>query len=425
MRGPPSFRSAVAVVPLFFALKVLSGLALLKVSALYLPVSDFTAFAQFLLLGAMLNTVAVGGAQNGIIRQAAAAQDQHALARAKGAGFLIWAVAILALGLPMILLRGGVAELLIGHREVAWAVPWIVALALLTGPGQIYCALLTGCGRAPASLASQGLGLLAGTAAAVILLIDQRPVWAAVAFYAGMLLTVPVSWLALRRHSILILPLRELASEARLLLGYSGAFVFVAVFSLLVLFAVRYVYLSAFGLETLGYWLVAQRVSDTSTQLLGLLMVQVFLPSYTPVRDGAEGRAILRRTWLTGTAVMAGFLVCFAIVPELTVRIFLSERYLPAIGMILAYMVGDVLRVSGSVGMHAAFAHGRLWRYIAIEVGAMSLFAAITLALTSAGRTEAPVIGYVTAYAVAALIIIGAFLWGRRSVSRASAAPPS
>ena len=131
------------------------------------------------------------------------------------------------------------------------------------------------------------------------------------------------------------------------------------------------------------------------------------------MRDGNEGRAILRRTWLTGMAVMAGFLVCFAIVPELIVRVFLSERYLPAIGMILAYMAGDVLRVSASLGMHAAFAHGRLRRYIAIEVGAMSLFAVITLALTSAGESEAPAIGYVAAYAAAALIVIGAFLWGR------------
>jgi O-antigen/teichoic acid export membrane protein len=425
MRAAPSFKSAVAALPLFFALKVLSGLALLKMSALHLPVSGFTAFAQFLLLGAMLNTIAVGGAQNGLVRQAAAAAgDRHALARAKGAGFLIWVAAILALGLPMILLRGEVAELLTGQREQAWAIPWIVALALLAGPGQIYCALLTGCMRAPTSLASQGLGLLAGTAAAVVLLIDQQPVWAAIAFYAGTLLTVPVSWLALRRHDILMLPLRELVSEARVLLGYSGAFVFIAVFTSLVLFGVRYVYLSAFGLETLGYWMVAQRVSDTSTQLLGLLMVQVFLPSYTPVRDGSEGRAILRRTWLAGMAVMGGFLVCFAIAPELIVRVFLSERYLPAIGMILAYMAGDVLRVSASLGMHAAFAHGRLGRYIAIEVGAMALFAAITLALTSAGETQAPVIGYVAAYAVAALIIIGTFLWGR-SISRTRAAPPS
>ena len=286
MRAAPSFKSAVAALPLFFALKVLSGLALLKVSALYLPVSGFTAFAQFLLLGAMLNTIAVGGAQNGLVRQAAAAEDAHGLARAKGAGFLIWTAAILALGVPMILLRGEVAQLLIGQRELAWAIPWIVALALLAGPGQIYCALLTGCGRAPTSLASQGLGLLAGTAAAVALLIDRQPVWAAIAFYGGTLLTVPVSWLALRRHDILMLPLRELVSEARVLLGYSGAFVFIAVFTSLVLFAVRYVYLSAFGLETLGYWMVAQRVSDTSTQLLGLLMVQVFLP---PTRRCATG----------------------------------------------------------------------------------------------------------------------------------------
>jgi O-antigen/teichoic acid export membrane protein len=416
----PSFRGALAALPIFFGIKVLSGLALLKISALFLPAGGFGTFSQFLLFGALINMVAIGGAQNGLVRQAAAAGDPHDLARAKGGAFLIWAVALSVIGLSMLVLREYVAELLVGEPGLGWAVLWIVAITLLTGPSQIFCSILSGRGRAPTSLGIQGLGLVIGTIAAIIVLSRREPVGAAIAFYLGPLLTVPISWAALRRHDIAVLPLRELMSGARVLLGFSGAFVAVAAFSSLVMFGLRYVYLTAFGIDALGYWMVAQRVSDTSTQLLGLFTVQLFLPAYTRAAGSDEGRSTILKSWLIATATLGGFLVCFAIMPAPLVRLFLSAHYLPAIGMILAYMTGDMLRVCASLAMQTAFARGRLVRYMAIEIGSVSLFAVITIGLTFAGYTAAPMVGYVTAYAVAAAIIAGGFfgLLSRGRLSR-------
>lgn len=399
---------------MFFGIKVLSGLALLKISALFLPVSGFGIFSQFLLFGALLNMIAIGGAQNGLVRQAAAAKDPHGLARASGGAFLIWAAALVLIGLPLVILRGQIAHLLVGDSALGWAVAWIVFVALLNGPGQILSSILTGCSRVPASLAIQGLGLLLGTGAAILLLSQRRPVEAAISFYAGPLLTLPIAWAAVRRHRIAALPIRELVSDALILLQFSGAFVAVAAFSSLALFGMRYVYLSAFGIDALGYWLVAQRISDTSTQLLGLFTVQLFLPTYIRAADGAEAHATVVRSWLIATATLSSFLVCFALAPDLLIRLFLSRHYLPASGAILTYMVGDVLRVCASLAMQAAFAHGRLVRYVAIEVGTVSLFAAIMISLTFSGYTAAPMIGYVTAYAVAAAIIVGCY-FGLRS----------
>ena len=65
--------SSIAV---YFAIRVLSALVLLKLSTAFLPVEQFANFAQFLAFSSLLNMAVVAGAQNGLIREAAAANDQ-------------------------------------------------------------------------------------------------------------------------------------------------------------------------------------------------------------------------------------------------------------------------------------------------------------------------------------------------------------
>src|SRR6202000_1487165 len=51
-------------VPAFFALKVAVALGLLKLSASFLPVGGFSVFSQLMLFSALLNVLALCGAQN-------------------------------------------------------------------------------------------------------------------------------------------------------------------------------------------------------------------------------------------------------------------------------------------------------------------------------------------------------------------------
>src|SRR5690242_20182575 len=91
--GGTGVTARLASVPAFFLLRILSGLLLLKLSASFLPVVGFTDFSQLMLFAALLNIVAIGGAQNGLVRQAAAAEGSEALSRVHGAALLIWGAA--------------------------------------------------------------------------------------------------------------------------------------------------------------------------------------------------------------------------------------------------------------------------------------------------------------------------------------------
>jgi hypothetical protein len=400
----------LAPVPVFFALRVASALLLLKLSASSLSVGGFTAFAQFMLFAALLNLMAIGGAQNGLVRQAAAARDAPALARTHTAALLLWACAAPMLAVPTLIFNSGVAAVLVGAPRQGWAVVAITLATLATGPAQIWCSFLTGRKRPARSLAAQALGLLAGTAGATSFILHGEPAAAAIAFAAGGLFTLAAAFVFVAPLRIPVAPLKAAMPELRVLLGYSAALAGTTGFTSIVLFALRSLYRDAFGTPELGYWLAANRISDMSTQLLGLFMIQAFVPHIAAAQDPAARRRVVLGCWAAGVAGMAGIATAFSLAAQQLVRLFLSNAYLTAIPSIQLYMAGDVLRVWPSLAMYTAFAAGRPAHYAGIEIGALSLMAVITAALVAAREPMAPQLAYVGAYGAAAILVTLVFL---------------
>lgn len=398
----------------FFGLRVAVGLLLLKLSARFLPVAGFTQFSQFLAFAALLNLMALGGAQSGLIRQAAAADDGEDLAATRGAAFVLWGAALVLLPPVIGLASGAISHVLTGSRSHWPAVLAMAGLTLPGGAGQIWCGLLSGRGKVVASLSAQALGLAAGAAAATWFIIRGQPIAATLAFAAGGLVTSAAAGLLAVPLKIPHVPWSAALARVRPLVRYSAALAATTGFSALVLFGLRAHYREAFGHTELGYWMAANRVSDMTTQLLGLFMIQSFVPRLARQDDPTAARRLALRFWAAGAAGMAAAAIVFALGARLLVRLFLSSAYLPAIPVIQTYMIGDFFRVWASIAMYSAFAQGRPGRYAAIEIGALSLMAAITVTLAALGEGRAPQLGYVGAYAIVAVLVSVSALRRRR-----------
>lgn len=406
-------RASGLALPAFFAAKMAVGIALLKFSALFLTGLDFAAFSQFLLLSALLNMVASGGLQMGLILEVATAKcDARAEARLIANALAIWAGAALAFALPMTLLRGELSELLLGTNAYAAVVPWVVLLSVASGPGQVFTALLTGRQRPGRSLLAQAVGLLLGGAGALACLALHRPIAAVYAFALGPIVTALIAFALAGAHRLALRLGEVRRAEMGRLLRYSGAYVVTASLFPAMLFAQRHFYVSAFGVDALNDWLVANRVSDSSTQLLALYMAQYFLPSFAAAAEDARDRSILRAVAIGG-AMMLGFLAVFAAGADLFIPLLLARQFLPAEPKILAYMAGDVLRVMSSVALHVALGQGRLLRYLGIEATTVAIFGVITGTLIALGDARAPYIGYAGTYLLIALAAVAAYLRGR------------
>lgn len=384
----------------YFAIRVLSALVLLKLSTAFLSVEQFASFAQFIAFSSLLNMAVVGGAQNGLIREAAAASDRE-LANVHGAGLAIWLAAVPLFGIPIALSSSQISNVLTGTGDYWRVVIGLALLALLAAPGQVSCSLLSGRKRVVESLGSQSLGMILGTAVAAWFIVQGDLVRGTIAFAAG-----PVVAMLAAFPFVAKLPIawKPRWSGVRPLLGYSAAMATALGFSTVALFGLRLVYRQQFGTTQLGYWLAANRISDMSTQFVGLFMLQAFVPHLASAEGSADRVRLIIRYGTLGAAVTAAAFLLFVAASPMLVHLFLSDAYLAAIPAIRLYMLGDFLRVWGSLAMFTAFAAGRPGRYAAIEIGTMSVMVVLTLLLIAAGEVHAPQIAYGAAWGTTALL---------------------
>lgn len=388
-------------IPVYFGFRVASGLVLLKLSTQFLPVQDFASFAQLLAFSSLLNMAVVGGAQNGLIRQAAAANDAE-LADVHGAGLAIWVAALPLLGIPVLLFSPQISHILTGSRDYWQVVIGLAALSMASGPVQICWSILSGRKRVAQSLGLQTGGTLIGTAAAAFLIVRGNVAGAALAFAAGPLVATAATIPLVRG---LPLAWRPTTRGLGRLIGYSAAIAATLAFSSFTLFALRWAYRDHFGTTQLGYWLAANRISDMSTQFLGLFMLQAFVPQIARTSDPLERSRLIFRYGVAGAVLMAMPLIVFLVAGTPLVHLFLSESYVAAIPSIRLYMIGDLLRVWVSLAMFTAFATGRPSGYAAIEICTMTLMAAVTLVLIRSGELWAPQIAYAVAFGTSALAL--------------------
>jgi O-antigen/teichoic acid export membrane protein len=390
-----------ASIPIYFAIRILSAIILLKLSTQFLSVQGFADFTQFLAFSAFLNMAVVGGAQNGLIRQSAAATDAE-LPDVHGAGLAVWVIAVPVLGIPAVLFSRQISQVLTGSSDFGSEIVALTILSLAAGPGQVCWSLLSGRKMVAQSLGAQSVGTLTGTAAAAWFIVHRDYSAAALAFAGGPLVGAVA---ALPFATRLPLKWRPTSRGLGDLIRYSAATASTLGFTAVTLFGLRSVYRGQFGTTELGYWLAANRISDMSTQFVGLFMLQAFVPQLATASDSNERSRLIARYGSIAAVLMGTALLVFLVASGPLVHLFLSSAYVPAIPGIRLYMTGDFLRVWASLAMFTAFASGRPARYAAIEIGTMALMSVLTLLLIGLGEAHAPQIAYLTAYGVTALIV--------------------
>jgi O-antigen/teichoic acid export membrane protein len=431
MNAPPpsgigaASRSAVPAMGLFIGVKIAMGVLLVSLSAHRLAATGFSDFTQLMLGFSLLNLLAAGGTQSGIVRGVARAGGDRGLAgRTIAAAMRLWLVLGGAIILAVLLFRTPLAQFLTGRAGTPWLLPVAALLAVVAAFGQIQCAVLTGLGQAHRSLIAQSVGLLAGSLGAAALLFVGQYRAAILAYAAGPVLTILVATFSLRPYRLAWVSAPSGWRDCRELLGFSGAFLITASVTPLTLFVLRDDYRSAFGIVALGYWLAANRISDVNTQLIGVYLAQIFLPKASAVRGPLA--AVTTRALLAVATMMVGTFGLFCLAPHRLVRAFLSPAFEPAIPLILLYLVGDVLRCLHSTALNLSLAERRLARYAATEIGSAAIMLVVTLELIRRGYALAPGIGYglgVALAGIASLLVAAAPRLSPSSPARAAPSP--
>lgn len=407
-------------IGLFFGTKLLAGLALITASANWLPVSAFADFTQLSLLLAYLTLIASGGVVNGVIRQIAASENGVDRSRVVHAAVLIWVCAsVFALSVA-VAASSALSEVLTGSRKFAGLIVALTACSSVAGLGQLLCGALTGMGRMLRSLVYQGAGLLVGVAACLVGLHHNDVGFAALGFAGGPVLTTVLASAALAKEICSRSSWRSVTGEANVQMRFAGAFLITATIPPIILFGLRYVYRDTFGVTETAYWLLANRVSDINTQIVGLYLSQIFLPSLTATPQPGRPRVVARALSLcVGVSLIA--LVTFAALGGPLLKLVFHDQLAQAKPYVLGYLLGDTVRSIVSIAMICTLACNRPFSYAFIEVIAYLSFGTVFLILVSVNVVNAPLVAYPFGFALAGVIAWTVFVPELRPYGRARA----
>lgn len=391
----------------FFSIKTISGALILVVSARWLPTGDFAAFSQFGFLIGLLNLFSAGGLQSAVIREAASAgQDWPRLGTVAGGALAVSAGGGLVLLVAAVFASAWISEILVAHTRDGGLVIACAAAALIAGLGQIGCAYLSGTGHLQRSIVAQSIAILIATLATVIALTVGSYQLAVAALSVGLAMSLPAMILVTPRAVRRDLPrhLRVNRNEVRRLVQFASAFLATAALMPTALFLLRDHYREVFGITLLAYWLAANRISDVTTQFIGLYMSQIYVPEVARAQP-ATGAIIARyRRHLAGAAaiMVIGFVV-FALAPTFFVSLVVGPGMAAASGIVLLYLAGDVLRTWPSINANHLIAKRRVPLYVGLEVANVVFFAIGTLVLVRVSPL-APAIAYIGTNLIVGLI---------------------
>ena len=400
----PNYAAAPAAISilLFFALKIGAALALIKLSAHYLSVADFTVFSQLIFFSTLL-VLLCGGIQNGLTKAVAAAESPTDRQLALSAAFGLWCV-IASIFIPLCtIFPTRISTILTGTSLWSWLIPWLAVGAFGTGLGQIFSSFLVGQRKLARNLLTQSSGIVVATGAAAWFFIANEPIAAILSAVFGNVAILPVGWLLSGSSPHTYSPRSSIhlgVKYAKMFARNFIAFLLVSAMLPLALMLLRDVYRQHFGVEALAFWLVANRISDVTSQLLGLFLRLLFLPVAARAPSIPAARAIVQTTSARASLLMFSVFIGFVVTSPWSVPLLLSPEYGPATPLIAAYLAGDILRVPISVVAHFLLARDRLTLYVLLEGAFVTLFAAAFVLFLAVGLKIAPFAAYCGAYSI-------------------------
>ena len=189
--------------------------------------------------------------------------------------------------------------------------------------------------------------------------------------------------------------------EAKRISGFYKILIFHAVMAPLSLIMIREHVTSHLSLESAGLWQACWRLSETYTMVVIMSATTQYMARLGEVANSpARLRTEVLKTLGTAVGATAALAVAIFLLREWIVRLLFSRAFLPVTELIPTQLIGDVLKMAGSILGYVLVATSRSGWYIAIEIIVPSVFILMARALgPSMGVSAVP-----SAYVIASLV---------------------
>ena len=413
-RSRPLFdASPYLFLALSTAVKLATGLALLKYLAWQFGPSTFGLLTQVMGVAAVFYLFAGGGITNGVIRNVSAAPSDDDRRRWMSAANTITVLSSIGLAAVAIMLALFGSSAIFGEPGYALVFVGIAAAQILVGFGNLVLAYFSGIGDirtfATVQIVANILSLLLlvaltqsiGLGGTILGLVVGPSLIGAVALWRFL-------WKVVHHGMFRIIWDRPLLTA---LLSYAAVMACSVAAVPIAQLLIRVDMSERLGWEAVGYWQAVAKISDANKLFVSVIIINYLLPQLSNRHETASALRFLLRF---GVLLLALFVIgcgLIYVLRDYLLLIIYSEQFLAASDLMLPQLVGDTIKVSTLLLYYYFMSRGRvLIVFFAELVLGVALIALYLVMVPSYGMT-APIYAYAVACSAVLLIMLGLLLF--------------
>jgi O-antigen/teichoic acid export membrane protein len=399
--------------------KLVAGLFIVKVIALYVGAEGLGQLGQFMSVMNMVTTLAGGGIVTGLIKYVAEhAENKEELSRYLSSGSFI---TLMASGLIALILIAGatpVSNLLLGTPRYVVVFYVLALVQFIIGANNYATSVINGHRDAKGFAIVSASGTLVG---AVIMFSATR--WGGLtgSMYGLMLMPAAMAFFSIPYIfyrgliSATVLAPRRHSEATNNLLHYSGMLCVTVSTLPVAQIVVRNLIEKQAGWGAVGYWQGVSRISDVYLQFITVVLSNYYLPQLSAISDKDELRSHVYNALKIAVPATVLMALTVFLLRDLIIPLLFSKSFLPMRDLFLFQLIGDCFKVSAYTIGYVCVAKAMTRLYIFAEIYQSVMFIVLANVFLNSAGPVGVTYAYALNYALYFVIALVAF---RRYVSR-------
>lgn len=384
--------------------KLLSGLVVVKIIAVYIGADGLGKLGQFMSLMSMITILAGGGISTGIIKYVSEfREDRDKIDALVHAASFVTCIASIALAVVLALGAPVISMWLFRTEEYVDIIRVLAAAQVAIGINNFFLGLLNGHKRVKAFAIVNAVSVVLGAGGIAVgcIYYGMRGamyglIWMPV---CSILLLLPWFRLGLQFQWRRLLPVWN-AAKVRNLLGFS-AMLLVSVFTMqMSQIVIRNMIASQTTWVEVGYWQAVTRISDAYLQFVTVVLANYYLPRLSALRTRGEVKLEVQLVYKYAMPVLIAMSAMVYLCRDWIIALLFSKDFLPMKEFFTWQLVGDSFKVAAYIGGYVAVARGKTRIYIFAEIFQAGLLLALCYLFVSRFGGVGATYGYCATYVV-------------------------
>lgn len=352
--------------------KLLAGLVIVKIIAVYLGAAGLGQLGQFMSLMSMITILAGGGITTGIIKYVAEFKNNdEKLIEYLGTASLVTIAASILISIALFLTAPLISEWLFDTQAYASVIRVLAIAQFAIALNNLLMGLVNGYKRVGAFAAINAVSVVIGTVGVVVgcALYGIKGAMYGLIWLPACTVFLLVPWyrFGLRFDWRYLLP-KWNPRKFRKLMGFSLMMLVTVLTMQMSQIIIRQIIETRSGWVGVGYWQAVTKISDAYLQFITVVLANYYLPRLAELRLRSEIRKEVNLAYKYAMPILMIMSASVYFFRDWLILLIFSPDFLPMREFFTWQLAGDGFKIAAYIGGYVAIARAKTSIYIAAEI---------------------------------------------------------